>query len=77
LAIVSAIALVLALGLAALLSLQPWAANSVTPQLSVAPGLGIGLGDSVVVSRSRQLAVATAQPATVTGLNHRHRRHPS
>jgi hypothetical protein len=63
LAIVSAIALFVALGLAALLSLQPWAASSVAPQLSVAPGLGIGLGDSVVVSRDRQLAVEPAQPA--------------
>jgi hypothetical protein len=63
LAIVSAIALLVALGLAALLSLQPWATNPVAPQLSVAPGLGIGLGDSVVVSRNRQLAVAPAQPA--------------
>lgn len=64
LAVVSTIALLVALGLAALLTLQPWAANSVTPHLSVAPGLGIGLGDSVVVSRNRQLAVAPAQPAT-------------
>lgn len=64
LAIVSAVALLVALGLAALLTLQPWEANSVAPQLSVAPGLGVGLGDSVVVSRNRQLAVAPAQPAT-------------
>ncbi|HMJ74308.1 MAG TPA: heparin lyase I family protein [Solirubrobacterales bacterium] len=63
-AVVSTIALLVALGLAALLSLQPWAANSVAPQLSVAPGLGIGLGDSAVVSRGRQFAVAPAQPAT-------------
>ncbi len=46
-----------------LLGFQPWAANSVTPQLSVAPGLGVGLGDSVVVARDRQLAVAPARPA--------------
>lgn len=63
LAIVSAIALLVALGLAALLILQPWSPNSVPPHLSVAPGLEIGLGDSVVVSRSPQLAVAPAQPA--------------
>ena len=67
LAVVSTIALLVALGLAALLSLQLWAANSVAPQLSVAPGLGIGLGDSVVVSRDRQLAVAPAQPAIGSG----------
>ncbi len=61
-AIVSAIALLVTLGLAALLTLQPWATNSVSPQLSVALGLRVGLGDSVVVSRGRQLAVAPAQP---------------
>lgn len=58
------IALLVVLGLAGLLSLQPWAANSVNPQLSVAPDLGVALGDSVAVSRSRELAVAPAQPAT-------------
>lgn len=65
-AIASVIALLVVLGLAAL-SLQPWAANSVAPRLGVAPGLGIGLGDSVVVSRNRQLAVAPVQPTTATG----------
>jgi hypothetical protein len=64
LAIVSVIALLGALGLAALIALQPWAANSVAPQLRVAPGLGVALGDSVAVSRSRQLAVASARAAT-------------
>jgi hypothetical protein len=64
LAIVSAIALVVALGLAVLVSLQPWEASSVAPQLSVAPGLGVALGDSVAVSPGpRQLAIAPAQPA--------------
>jgi hypothetical protein len=52
--------------LAALLALQPWAADSVVPELSVAPGLGVALGDSTVVSPSRQLAVAPAQPAAGT-----------
>ncbi len=64
LAVVSAIALLVALGVGALAILQPWATDTVAPQLSVAPGLGVGLGDSVVVSRDRQLAVAPAQPAT-------------
>jgi hypothetical protein len=65
LAIVSLIALLGALGLATLLSLQPWAANAVAPQLSVAPGLGIGLGDAVAVAVApgRQLAVAPARLA--------------
>ncbi len=62
-AVFSAIALLVALGLAALFSLQPWASNTVAPQLSVAPGLDVGLGDSVVVARDRRLAVAPAQPA--------------
>ena len=64
LAIVSLIALLAALGVGALAILQPWATDTVAPQLSVAPGLGVGLGDSVVVSRDRQLAVAPAQRAT-------------
>jgi hypothetical protein len=63
LAIVSVIALLVALGLAALLVSQPWKADLVTPHLSVAPRLGIGLGDAAVVSPGRRLAVAPAQPA--------------
>jgi hypothetical protein len=63
LAVFSVIALFAALGLAALVSLQPWAANSVAPQLSVAPDIGVALGDSVVVARGRQLAVAPGHPA--------------
>lgn len=65
-AIFSAIALLVALGLAALLSLQPWATDSVAPDLSVAPGLGVGLSGSVAVASGGagpQLAVAPAQPA--------------
>lgn len=64
LAVVSTIALLVALGLAALAVLQPWAADTVSPKLSVAPGFGVKLGDSVVVARDRQLAVAPARPAT-------------
>lgn len=66
LAVFSAIALLVALGLAALLSLQPWRADSVGPDLSVAPGLSVGLGDSVAVPSGdarRQLAIAPARPA--------------
>jgi hypothetical protein len=63
LAVVSVIALLVALGVGALAILQPWETDSVAPLLSVAPGLGVGVGDSVVVSRDRQLAVEPAQPA--------------
>jgi len=63
LAIVSLIALLVALGIAALIALQPWAANSTAPQLSVAPGLGIGLGDSVVVALAPEGDVADARIA--------------
>jgi hypothetical protein len=66
LAVVSVIALLVALGVGALAILQPWETDSVAPQLSVAPGLGVGVGDSVVVSRDRGLAVAPAQPAAGT-----------
>lgn len=64
LAIVSLIVLLVALGFAALLSLQPWATSSVGPQVSVAPDLGIALDDAVRVPLGRQLAVAPAHPAT-------------
>lgn len=56
-------ALVAALGIAVLLSLQPWAADSLAPEVSVEPGLGIGLGDAVVVAPGQQPAVAAARPA--------------
>lgn len=62
-AIVSLVALLAALALAALISFKPWAASSIAPQLSVAPGLGIALDDSVEVAPSRQLAVGGARPA--------------
>ena len=56
-------ALLVALGLAALVSLNPWAAKSVTPRLRVDPGLGVALGDAVAVSPGRRLAVAPARSA--------------
>jgi hypothetical protein len=56
------IALLAALGLAALISLQPWATDSLSPRVSVAPDLGVALGDSVAVSPSRALAVAPSRP---------------
>jgi hypothetical protein len=63
LAVVSAIVLFVVLGAAALAILQPWATGTVAPHLGVAPGSGVGLGDSAVVSRDRGLAVAPARPA--------------
>lgn len=59
--------LFVALGIAALLSLNPWADDSVGPKVSVAPDLGVAVGDSVAVSPSRQLAVAPAYPAGIEG----------
>lgn len=61
------IALFAALGLAALVSLQPWAANSVEPELSVAPGIGIALGDSVAVAAAPGVDVADAHVAAGAG----------
>ena len=63
LAVVSVIALLVALGVGALAILRPWETDAVAPRLSVAPGLGVGLGDSTVVARGRRLAVEPAQPA--------------
>jgi len=63
LAVVSVIALLVALGVGALAILQPWETDAVAPQMSVAPGLGVGVGDAAVVARDRQLAVEPAQPA--------------
>lgn len=63
LAVASVIALLVALGVGALAILQPWETDTVAPQLSVAPGLGVGLGDAAVVAQDRQLAVEPAQPA--------------
>jgi hypothetical protein len=63
-AIVSLIALLVALAVVAWISLQPFAATSLAPQVSVAPGLGVGLGDAVVVAPGRRLGVSMARPAT-------------
>ena len=57
------IALLAALGFAAVLSLQPWGEDSVDPRVSVAPDLGVALGEAVAVSPERQLAIASARPA--------------
>jgi hypothetical protein len=62
LAIVSVIALLVALGVGTLAIIQPWTTSSVAPQLDVASGLGIGLGDSTAVSTSGGLALAPARP---------------
>jgi hypothetical protein len=57
------IACLVALGVAALLSLDPWAEQSVTPRLNVAPEPGVSLGDAVAVPPGRRLAVAEGRPA--------------
>jgi hypothetical protein len=59
--------LLVALGIAAALSLPQLGEDSVIPEVSVVPGPGIGLDDAVAVSPSRQLAVAPAHPASVGG----------
>lgn len=61
-AIVSLIALLAALAVVVLLSLQPWAATEIAPRVRLAPGLGVALDDAVPVAGGRQLAVAPAQP---------------
>lgn len=65
LAVFSLIALLVALGIAALAILQPWDEDSVAPRLSVAPGIGIGLADAVPVPREQRFAVASARPAPI------------
>lgn len=64
LAIVSVIALLVVLGAGALI-LQPWRADTVTPQLFFTPAPDVGLGDSVAVSPAPKLAVAPASPVSV------------
>lgn len=66
-AIVSLIALLIALAVAALLSLSPGDDDSTIPQVSVAPQLRIGLGEAVAVAPGRQLAIAPAHLAGVEG----------
>jgi hypothetical protein len=59
--------LLVALAIAALLSLSPGEEDSTIPQVSVAPQLGIGLGDAVAVTPGQQLAVAPAHLAGIEG----------
>lgn len=59
--------LLVALGIAALLSLPQWGEDSVIPEVSVAPHPRVGLDDAVAVSPPQQLAVAPAHPAGVEG----------
>lgn len=61
------IALLVALAIAALVSLHPGEEDSTIPQVSVAPRLGIGLGEAVVVTPGRQLAIAPAHLAGIEG----------
>jgi hypothetical protein len=39
--------------------LRPWATSSVAPNLSLAPGIGVALGDSTVVARAGSSGVGT------------------
>jgi hypothetical protein len=57
------IALLVALAVVALASLQPWAANSVAPHLSVPPAADVGLGDSVAVAPAAGVDVGDAAVA--------------
>ncbi len=66
-AIVSLIALLIALAIAALVSLRPGEEDSTIPQVSIAPRLGIGLGEAVALTPGRQLAVSAARPAVTGG----------
>ncbi len=59
--------LLVALGVAALLSLPQRGEDSVLPEVSVAPGPGVGLDDAVAVSPPQKLAVAPAHPAGIEG----------
>lgn len=64
LAIVSVVALLVVLGVGALV-LQPWRADTVAPRLSFTPAPDVGLGDSVAVSPAPKLAVAPASSVSV------------
>lgn len=67
LAVVSLIALLAALAITVLVSLQPWGTSSVDPSLSVAPGVGAAVGDAVEVVPGRRFALAPARPAPGIG----------
>lgn len=59
--------LLVALGIAAALSLPQLGEDSVIPEVSVVPHPGVGLDDAVAVSPSQRLAVAPAHLAGVEG----------
>lgn len=59
--------LLVALGIAAALSVPQLGEDSVIPEVSVAPDTGIGLDDAVAVPPLRQLAVASGHPAVAGG----------
>lgn len=56
------IALLVALACGLLVALQPWAPTSVAPQLGLAPGIGVALGEATPVEAGSALAVAEARP---------------
>jgi hypothetical protein len=55
----SLLGLLLVLGAVALADLRPWESSSVAPGLSLAPGIGVALGDSTVVAREGAPGVGT------------------
>jgi hypothetical protein len=55
------IALLVALAVVVVVSLHPWTPDSVTPGVSVAPGVGIALDDAVAVAHGESPAVASAR----------------
>ena len=62
-AIISLIALLVALAVAASISLRPWEDDSIAPGLILAPDLGVALEDAVALPSNRGLAVAAGRPA--------------
>lgn len=63
-AIVSLIALLVALAVVVLVSVQPWGKSTLAPNVSLAPpGLEGAVGDAVAVAPGQSFAVAPAQPA--------------
>lgn len=61
------IALLVALAIGALISIQPWAPNAVAPQLALAPGIGVAVDDALALDSDDGLAVAPARPAVGGG----------
>lgn len=66
LVVVSAIAMVVAL-VALLLALNPLPPTALGPRVGLAPGIGVGLGDSSPVAPGRTLAIAPAEAAGGAG----------